>query len=135
MNCRWIICVLLVLSVAGCKKAERKPDAITENAIGLPFYPKSTEWGTGSTKAQEGDSATTSSSRETGDAPDKVVAFYKKKIKNAKVTANSFGDIARSNITGQAKDGGDVEILVMKMPQRKTQIFVSVTRKIVTSKK
>lgn len=135
MKRRWIVCVLLVLSLAGCKKAERKPEGITEKAIGLPFYPKSTEWGTGSTKAQEGDSATTSSSRETGDAPDKVVAFYKKKVKNAKVTASNFGDIVRTNITGQTKDGGDAEILVMKMPQQKTQVFVSVTRKIVATKK
>lgn len=122
-----VICLTVILLFAGCKKSAQQPEAVTTEEIGLPFYPRSSEWGTGSSKAQEG--GTASSARETEDAPEKVVAFYKKKVSKANVVTGDFGDVARRTITGQTKDGRDVEILVLKMPAQKTQVFLSVTGK------
>jgi hypothetical protein len=128
MNRLWIFCLVVAAGVSGCKKAEKPASGVTEDAVGLPFYPASAEWGTGSRVTQDSGVNLAASARETSDAPDKVIAFYKKKIPNAKIIADSLGDLFHTNITGKTKDGADAEVLVMKLPQQKTQIFISVRR-------
>jgi hypothetical protein len=123
----WVICLVLVLSLGACKKKAATSDMVTEKSIGVAFYPKSTEWGTSSSKAENGGSA--ASARQTDDSPEKVIAFYKKRINEAKVSATGFSDIINTSITGKTKEGSDVEVLVIKMPKEKTQIFVSVRPK------
>jgi hypothetical protein len=106
MQRRWLLALAIILLFGNCKKkAEQPAPTITEKEIGLPFYPKSTEWGTASSKLAADD------------------------------TASLFADIVRTNIVGQTKDGRDVEVLVMKMPQQKTQIFLSVARKTTSAPK
>ena len=130
----WVICLLSLLVLSACKKkapstdtvTEKAAEKVTENQVGVVFYPKSTEWGTGSTAGQESGAA--ASARQTDDPPEKVIAFYKEQIKEAKVTADKLGDLIHTNITGKTKDGAEVEVLVMKTPQQKTQIFISVRR-------
>jgi hypothetical protein len=119
--------LLVLLPFSACKKKTAPAETVAENVIGVAFYPKSTEWSTASSAGDESGNA--SSVRQTDDPPDKVIAFYKEQIKEAKVTADGFSDLVHTNITGKTKDGSDVEVLVMKMPQQKTQIFVSVRRK------
>jgi hypothetical protein len=122
-----LIALVLVVAVAGCKK-KTAPDAplipVTENKTGVALYPKSTEWGTGSSAGDaNGNTATT---RQTDDAPQKVIDFYKQEIRDAKVTSENFSDIVHTTITGKTKDGAVAEVVVMKLPEQKTQIFVSV---------
>jgi hypothetical protein len=123
-----LLCFALTILTTGCKKVQAPASGVTEDAVGLPFYPASAEWGTGSRVIQDSGVTLAASARETSDAPDKVIAFYKKKISDAKIIADSFGDLVHTNITGKTKDGSDAEVLVMKLPQQKTQIFVSVRR-------
>ena len=122
-----VVCLVVLLPFSACKKKIASTETVPENAIGVAFYPKSTEWSTASSAGDESGNA--SSVRQTDDPPDKVIAFYKEQIKEAKLTADGFSDLVHTNITGKTKDGADVEVLVMKMPKQTTQIFVSVKRK------
>ena len=128
MNNFYLALLVVAVSMTGCKKAQPPASGVTEDAVGLPFYPSSTEWGTGSRVIQDNGVTLAASARETTDAPDKVIAFYKKKLQDAKTVANGLGDLVHTNVSGKTKDGSDAEVLVMKLPQQKTQIFVSVRR-------
>jgi hypothetical protein len=129
MNHWWLLCLVVAVSITGCKKVEKPASGVTEDAVGLPFYPSSAEWGTGSRVTQDNGITIAASARETSDAPEKVIAFYKKKIPDAKFIADGVGDLVHTDITGKTKDGADAEVLVMKLPQQKTQIFVSIRRR------
>src|ERR1700730_12362208 len=111
MKRSWVICLLPLLALSACKKkaASTEPitEKVTENMVGVVFYPKSTEWGTGSSDGQESGAA--ASARQTDDPPEKVIAFYKEQIKEAKVSADKLGDLVHTNITGKTKDGAEVE--------------------------
>ena len=123
-----IVCLLVLLPFSACKKkTTTSTEPVIENKTGVAFYPKSTEWGTGSSEGKDGGNAATV--RQSDDAPEKVIEFYKKEIREAKVSSENFGDIVHTTITGKTKDGAEAEVLVMKMPTQKTQIFVSVKPK------
>ena len=77
---------------------------------------------------EEGRDVLAASARETNDPPDKVIAFYKKKIQGPQISSSNVGDIVHTNIIGRTSDGSDAEVLVMKLPQQRTQIFLSVRR-------
>ncbi|MGZ5553202.1 MAG: hypothetical protein ACXWHF_06145 [Chthoniobacterales bacterium] len=123
---------ILALTLTGCGKKKATDvigaPTVSEKAVGVPFYPGSGEWGTGSAETKSEERALTSSSRETSDAPEKVIAYYQKNLKDAKMSGENLGDIVHTSITGKAKDGSEAEVVVMKMPNEKTQIFLSVTR-------
>ena len=119
-----VVCLLVLLPFSACKKKTASTETVAENVVGVAFYPKSTEWSTASSAGDESGNA--SSVRQTDDPPDKVIAFYKDQIKDARVIADGFSDLVHTNITGKTKEGAEVEVLVMKMPKQKTQIFVSV---------
>src|SRR4051794_32205444 len=98
----WVTAVILVVAMSGCRK-QATPDSpklpVTENKTGVALYPKSTEWGTGSSAgAANGNTATT---RQTDDAPQKVIDFYKQEIRDAKVISENFSDIVHTTITGK----------------------------------
>ncbi len=120
----WIICALALLALGACKKKAPTTETAIENKTGVALYPGSTEWGTGSSAGNDGSNP--ASARQSDDAPAKVIEFYKKEIREAKVRSEDLGDIVHTNITGKTKEGAEVEVLVMKMPKQKTQIFVSV---------
>ena len=132
-------CCLLLAGVSGCGKKKEEAGAtisrppIGEKEVGLPFYPGSSEWGTGSTTTQNDERFLASSSRTTDDPPDKVVAYYRDSLKDATVAGENLGDIVRTTIIGTTRDGSEAEVLVMKMPDARTQIFLSVARPAATS--
>jgi hypothetical protein len=121
-----VICLVALVPLGACKKKTEstETETVAENVVGVTFYPKSTEWGTGSSAGKDGGNA--ASARQTDDAPEKVIEFYKKEIKEAKVSSQNLGDIVHTTVTGKTKDGAEAEVLVMKMPSQKTQIFISV---------
>lgn len=133
MKRSWLIWAIALAALSGCKKkpaaTESKLETVIaiENKTGVVFYPKSTEWGNGSSTGDE--TGTAATARQTDDEPEKVIEFYKKEIKDAKVRNENVGDIVHTTITGKTKDGSEAEVLVLKMPKQKTQIFVSVPRR------
>ena len=122
-----VVCLLVLLPFIACKKQAPTTETVVENKTGVSLYPKSTEWGTGSSAGNDGSNP--ASARQSDDPPEKVIEFYKKEIKEAKVSSENLGDIVHTTVTGKTKDGAEAEVLVMKMPQQKTQIFISVKPK------
>ncbi|MEI7576938.1 MAG: hypothetical protein WCK51_08600 [Armatimonadota bacterium] len=75
---------------------------VTEEELGLPFYPGSSEKDGGSMKVETGDEKTCVSARTTSDEVAKVKAFYAEKFPALK-------------FVGGAADGGSSEIGVGKL--------------------
>ena len=125
----WLAAAILILAIAGCRK-QTTPDSptlpVVENKTGVSLYPKSSEWGPGNS-AGDG-SGSNATARQSDDAPEQVIEFYKKELRDTKVSSDNLGDIIHITLTGKTKDGATAEVVVMKLPQQKTQIFVSARR-------
>jgi hypothetical protein len=127
---RCCIALLVLVSIVACKKkastTQTETAVIAENKTGVILYPKSTQWGPGNSGGEQ--SGTTATAQESDDSPQKVIEFYNKQLKNPKVTSDNLGEIIHTTVTGKTKDGAEAEVSVMKLPQQKTQIFISVRR-------
>jgi hypothetical protein len=79
---------------------------VTEADIGIPFYPGATVMRQGATKMVAGEETNAMVPMETSDAPDKVIAFYRDKLK-AMSTGKQFVDMAQGEGNHMLMLGGD----------------------------
>lgn len=97
--------------------------AVTESELGLPFYPGSVQVEGRDMKIKSGDKESFVSVRSTSDSGDKVVAFYKEKVKEP--ATSSAGDM--SAVGGKLDDGRTVAIMAIKK-DGKVEVQVSVSK-------
>ena len=95
---------------------------ITETELGLPFYPGSVEKEGGSMKTDTPQGSSRIAVRTTADAPSKVVAFYKPKLKET----NAISANGQEILMGKLEDGSQVQIGAGK-EEGKPDTVVSVT--------
>ena len=97
---------------------------VTEEELGLAYYPNSTAKSGNDFKFEGGNENVYSSSRETTDDVQKVVAWYQSKVETARVS----NDKGIWSIGGYLKDGSSVAIAAR--PQgSKTEIDITTRRK------
>ena len=95
---------------------------VSEAELGLPFYPGSAPLAGRDMKADAGGKKTFVSARSTSDTVDKVVAFYRDKIKEP--TSTSTPEM--SAVGGKLEDGRQVAVMAIKK-EGKVEIQVSVS--------
>jgi hypothetical protein len=87
---------------------------VTEADLGVPFYPGATVLRQGATKMAAGEDSTVMVPMETRDAPDKVVAFYRDKLK-AMSTGKQFVDMAQgdgNHMLMVGDDAGGIQVSI-----------------------
>ena len=99
--------------------------AVTEAELGLPFYPGSAPLKDRDMKINADGKQTYLSARSTSDSPEKVVEFFKSKVKTASSTsAEKFG-----SVIGKLEDGRDVNLMAMVKDDGTTEVQISVSGK------
>jgi len=102
---------------------------ITEEELGMTFYPGSADKEGGSMKTDTPEASSRLSVRTTADAPSKVVAFYKDKIKEPSTVSASSGGNENEILTGKLEDGATVQITASREKgSSETVVNVLVTR-------
>jgi hypothetical protein len=103
------------------------PNVVTEDDLGLPFYPGSTEGPNGASMvAKAPDGTTAMSMRTTTDDPSKVMDFYSPKLTGVKPsTLNANGQIMDS-LVGTIADGRSATVLITRGTTGDTTVSVSV---------
>lgn len=97
-------------AAAGTSSAMSKNE-ITETELGVPFYPGSTLDPKGNNgKFVDATHHNYDTQRNTPDSPDKVVAFYKEKLKGAKAA----GGMDTFRVTGTLDSGATYTITIQK---------------------
>jgi hypothetical protein len=96
---------------------------VTEADIGVPFYPGSKEKPNSSFTATENGRKSVLCVRTTPDDPEKVIAFYKDKLKDATTGTSSVGEMKTSSLTGKL-NGGDFTITAVKQGAADTDISI-----------
>lgn len=97
--------------------------SVSEQDLGLPFYPGSSALENRDMRVEANGGKTFLSVRTTGDAPSKVLDFYKGKVKDAALTStDKFG-----SINGKLEDGRKVMVMAMTQDSGKTEVQVSVS--------
>lgn len=110
---------------SGNKQQVTAASGLTEDEIGLPFYPGSQEKPDSSVKTQAGSTATFMSVRVTSDAPADVIAFYKPKLSQTNVISAGGNEL----LTGKLPDGASVQVSASREGGAKeTLVQVLVTR-------
>ncbi len=98
---------------------------VSEIELGLPFYPGSSSIKGRDMKINADGKQTYLSARTTSDSPEKVVEFYKSKVKDPQTTsAAKFG-----SVIGKLEDGRDVNLMAMLKDDGTTEVQVSVSGK------
>lgn len=104
---------------------------VTETELGLPYYPGSTPKKGGAFKVEAPSERNYCSIRLTGDDADKVIAFYKSKVKSGVATPMSGADTSGSLMTGSIGEDGKVAISAMrKKGETSTEITINVGYKV-----
>ncbi len=100
----------------------------SEAELGLPFYPGSAEttWASSDVSAE---SHVVMSMRTTSDAPQKVLEFYKPKLKNPSQVVSNASGTQNITLTGKLENGAEVAITATMPKGEKTSITVGVTTK------
>jgi len=110
---------------SGKKQEITVASSLSEDEIGLPFYPGSQEKPEASVKSQAGSTKALLSVRVTPDAPADVIAFYKPKLSKANVITVGGNDLLR----GKLPDGASVQVSASRESHAKeTVIQMLVTR-------
>jgi len=97
---------------------------VTEATMSFPIYPGSTPIEHGDSTINADGQTTYLSNRETADSPEKVIEFYKDKVKEAQTTTSG----KLSMIQGKTEDGRTVAITAYDQ-DGKIKISVSVVKK------
>lgn len=103
---------------------------VSEDELGVPFYPGSTEpEASMSSKIENDKEKVVTSIRTSKDDPAKVVDFYNGKVKNAVKSGVAGGAIQTASLQGQLENGADIAVAATKDGDQETQILITVTRK------
>lgn len=100
----------------------------SEAELGLPFYPGSAEttWASSDVSAE---ARVVMSMRTTSDNPQKVLEFYKPKLKSPSQVVSSANNTENITLTGKLENGAEVAITATMPKGEKTSITVGVTTK------
>lgn len=103
---------------------------ITEDELGVPFYPGSTEQGSSQMRAETNVEKSYISCRITNDEPSKVIEFYKNKIKDYSTSESSTSDMATGTCEGKLDSGAKFTVTAeRKKGSDKTEVKIDVTSK------
>ena len=103
---------------------------ITEAEIEVPFYPGSTEKQSDQMKIETDKEKSFVSSRTTSDDPQKVVDFYKDKVKNVTSSVINSGDTTMGMCGGNLPSGTKFSLMAdRKKDSNVTEIKISVESK------
>lgn len=83
---------------------------VTEDMLGVPLYPGSTEVLVGSMIAESRTQKTAISCRSTSDSPEKVTAFYRDHLSETFTATKEEGGRPRMELKGRDKDGNEVDV-------------------------
>jgi len=83
---------------------------LTEEELGVPFYPGSAEKPNTAFKADTPTEQSRLSVRTTSDDPAKVAEFYKGKVKDAKVSSMAMEQQEMQLVHGKTESGGEVTV-------------------------
>jgi hypothetical protein len=117
----------------GYGRLSPKP-GISEDELGVRFYPGSSESKEGTLKILADKGNNLASVRTTKDDPAKVSDFYKGKIMASIATDVSDATTKKWLITGDSSNGDDVSVYAVKKPGQDTEITVTVSTPIRTKK-
>ena len=107
---------------------QMNPSAVSEEALGLPFYPGSEESKAGMTALSDTpDAKTAMSTRTSKDDPDKIQAFYKDMVPGAATSSATMNDSKIESVSGKLANGAEVSIAITKKGSEDTQILVTVS--------
>jgi len=110
--------------------AQMNNAGVTEDVLGLPFYPGSEEAKAGGSSVIDStDGKLVQCTRTTKDDPDQVASFYKDKISAASNSSNISGDTKRVILGGKLTSGAEVSIMATKKGAENTSILVNVSTK------
>ena len=100
--------------------------SVSEDDLGLPFYPGSVQDPKGSMLMTVGGEKTAVSTSTSEDDPEKVIAFYKDKVQEPVDSNSASGDTKLGTLHGKLKDGADVNVTADRKGAGDTHVFVSV---------
>lgn len=96
---------------------------VTEEELGLPFYPGSSAKDGGGIVSNENGRKSVFCTRTTSDDPEKVIAFYKDKIQEPKDTSATMGELKSATLTGKL-NGAEIQVTAVKQGAEMTQISI-----------
>lgn len=103
--------------------------SMTEDELGMPFYPGSSEKEGSSLKTDTPDGSSRLAVRVTADTPAKVVAYYKDKLSEPSTMSASSGGNEHEILTGKLANGATVQITAARdKGATETVVNVLVTR-------
>jgi hypothetical protein len=102
--------------------------SVNEADLGVPFYPGSTEKPNESMTTSSNGKKSILSRRTTTDEPDKVIAFYKDKVKDGKDSTATVGDMKTAALNGKAGNG-EVSVTATKQGSGNTDISIGYVEK------
>jgi hypothetical protein len=98
--------------------------SVTEDILGLPFYPGSDEAKSGSMISETPDAKSVVSTRTTKDDPDQVAAFYKDKVPGISNSSTTTGDSKMVIMSGKTASGVETSVMASKKGSEDTTIMV-----------
>ena len=113
---------------ATIKPETLKAEIVTEQDLGLPFYPGSENVPMATVMNGSGPGRTIISSRTTTDSPSKVREFYQGKVESIQLNLFNATQPVSTAIKGKNKAGDAVFVTAMQRANSPTEIMVQVTQ-------
>lgn len=102
---------------------------VTEDDIGLPFYPGSTRNPSATMKASTPEGDSFQCGLKSPDVPSKVIEFYKPKLKDAQTAAMNDGTGDVQTVSGKLENGAKVGIVVRRTKDsNESEISITVVK-------